>query len=221
MPNRPVPEEAITADNLIAVLGQALDADAQLPTPEDAGFAPNAIRDFLEFVQAHGGFEVPTGRTGNEPVHFGSLMGGLVIGAVAARAAAPAIRKQEREQVEKLERALEEAEDRFESCDNCERPSRKQDLKVIWCKDGEGGEAVDARICLVCRLESQLQSEREQVLEEVREGLERCVENQKLRLGSMPLQSIGRSGSAGHVAGLEEALRDLAALHPDQSKGER
>ena len=96
MPNRPVPEEsvAITADDLIAVLGQALDGEAQMPTPEDAGFAPNAIRDFLEFVEAHGGFEVPTGRTGNEPVHFGSLMGGLVIGAVAARAAAPALRKQ-------------------------------------------------------------------------------------------------------------------------------
>lgn len=75
---------SITADDLIAVLEKALDADAQLSTPESAGFATDAIRDFLAFVQAHGGFEVPTGPTGNEPVHFGSLMGGLVIGAVAA-----------------------------------------------------------------------------------------------------------------------------------------
>lgn len=74
----------ITADDLIAVLEKALDADAQLPTPESAGFATDAIRDFLTFVQSHGGFEVPTGPTGNEPVHFGSLMAGLAIGAVAA-----------------------------------------------------------------------------------------------------------------------------------------
>ena len=56
---------------------------------------------------------------------------------------------------ETLERALQEAEDRFEFCDNCERPAREGDLKVIWCKDDESGEAVDARICLVCRLEAE------------------------------------------------------------------
>lgn len=82
-----VPGGAISADDLITVLEQALDAEAQLPTPESAGFETNAIRDFLTFVQAHGGFDVPTGPTGIEPVHFGSLMGGLTIGAVAARQA--------------------------------------------------------------------------------------------------------------------------------------
>jgi hypothetical protein len=53
-----------------------------------------------------------------------------------------------------LRAALEEAEDRFESCDNCERPSREEDLKVIWGREAESGELVDARICLVCRLEA-------------------------------------------------------------------
>jgi hypothetical protein len=53
-----------------------------------------------------------------------------------------------------LRAALEEAEDRFESCDNCERPSREEDLKVIWGREAESGELVDARICLVCRLET-------------------------------------------------------------------
>ena len=102
-----VPEEAISADDLIAVLERALDAEAQLPTPEDAGFVPNAIRDFLTFVQAHGGFEVPVDQTRNEPVHYGSLMAGLVLGAVAA---APALLKQERERIEELELLLEAAQ---------------------------------------------------------------------------------------------------------------
>jgi hypothetical protein len=77
----------VNADDLIAVLEKALNAKAQLPTPESAGFAPDAIRDFLTFVDAHGGFEVPISLTENAQVHYGSLMGGLVIGAVAARQA--------------------------------------------------------------------------------------------------------------------------------------
>lgn len=51
--------------------------------------------------------------------------------------------------------------------------------------------------------------------EKLRERLERCVENQKLRLASMPFQSVGRSAAAGHVAGLQEALRVLAALREE------
>lgn len=54
-----------------------------------------------------------------------------------------------------LQKALEEAEDRFESCDNCERPSREEDLKVVWGREAESGELVDARICLICRLEAE------------------------------------------------------------------
>jgi predicted RNA-binding Zn-ribbon protein involved in translation (DUF1610 family) len=71
---------------------------------------------------------------------------------------------------EKLRKALEEAEDRFESCDNCERPSREEDLKVVWCKEAESGEQVDARICLACRLEAQ-RDQALQALAEYREGL--------------------------------------------------
>jgi hypothetical protein len=56
---------------------------------------------------------------------------------------------------EKLEKALQEAEDRFVSCDNCERPSREEDLKTIWCREPESGEQVDARICLACRLKAE------------------------------------------------------------------
>lgn len=36
---------------------------------------------------------------------------------------------------------------------NCERPAREDDLKVVWGRDGESGEQVDARICAVCRAE--------------------------------------------------------------------
>jgi hypothetical protein len=67
--------------------------------------------------------------------------------------------------VERLEGELEKAEDRFEFCDNCQRPSREEDLKTIWCRDAESGEQVDARICLVCRLEA----ERDQAVERRRE----------------------------------------------------
>lgn len=91
MTDRPDIPERITADDLIAALGRALDAEAQIPTPESAGFATNAIRDFLAFVQAHGGFEVPVSMTKNERVHYGSLMSGL----------APALRKQGAEEAEK------------------------------------------------------------------------------------------------------------------------
>jgi hypothetical protein len=46
-------------------------------------------------------------------------------------------------------------EDQYDRCDNCERLTAEDDLKVIWCKDQESGEQVDARICLVCRLEAE------------------------------------------------------------------
>jgi hypothetical protein len=82
---RPSP---ITTDHLMVVFQRALDAEAQLPDPESAGFAPDAIREFLEFVQAHGGFDVPADRRmGRERVQYGSLMAGMVLGAVAAREA--------------------------------------------------------------------------------------------------------------------------------------
>lgn len=89
--------------------------------------------------------------------------------ALALQAAAPSI-------CAPLSKALEEAEDRYESCDNCERPSREEDLKVIWCREPESGEQVDARICLVCRLEVErdqaAQQERERIEGQVRPVLE-------------------------------------------------
>jgi hypothetical protein len=66
-----------------------------------------------------------------------------------------ASRKPVEEELDLARRHAEEAEDRFESCENCERPSREEDLKVIWAREPESGEQVDARICLVCRLEAE------------------------------------------------------------------
>jgi hypothetical protein len=51
---------------------------------------------------------------------------------------------------------LQDSEDDFEFCDNCERPARDGDLETIWCRDAESGEQADARICLACRLEQRL-----------------------------------------------------------------
>jgi hypothetical protein len=79
-------------------------------------------------------------------------------------AAAPFIRQP-------LERALEEAEDRFVFCDNCERPSREEDLETIWGKDAESGELVDARICRVCRLEAERKEIAQQERQRVRGAL--------------------------------------------------
>ncbi len=45
--------------------------------------------------------------------------------------------------VERLEGKLQEAEDRFQSCDHCERPSREEDLETIWCRDAESGDQVE------------------------------------------------------------------------------
>lgn len=62
----------------------------------------------------------------------------------------------ERERREQVEQWLEEAEDRFQACDNCERPTLEDDLETIWCRDQESGEQIDARICPVCRTEAAL-----------------------------------------------------------------
>lgn len=76
--------------------------------------------------------------------------------------------------IEELEAEREEAEDRFEFCDNCERPSREEDLKVVWCREAESGEAVDARICAVCRLQAE-RDEAEQALSSLRSKVEGLI----------------------------------------------
>lgn len=66
----------------------------------------------------------------------------------------------------------EEFEDQFDSCDNCDRLVLEKDLKVIWCRDGESGEQVDARICLICRLEAEKNNQGEELSDEDREWRE-------------------------------------------------
>jgi hypothetical protein len=66
---------------------KSLSREEGLKLAEQVG---EAVMDAAEaFVQAHGSFEVPIDRTGNEPVHFSSLMAGLVLGAVAAASKDP------------------------------------------------------------------------------------------------------------------------------------
>jgi hypothetical protein len=79
-----MPATPITAAHLAAAADLAHD-EACLPTPESAGFEENAIRDFLQTYPA---FKVPNSTDGSDVVHAGSLMAGIAIGAVAARAAA-------------------------------------------------------------------------------------------------------------------------------------
>lgn len=72
---------------------------------------------------------------------------------VKAKAEVERVRRHEQETAEAAMRRVEEAEDRFESCDQCERPTLEADLKVIWAREPESGELVGARICAVCRAE--------------------------------------------------------------------
>ncbi len=70
------------------------------------------------------------------------------------------------------ERERGELEDAFEHCDNCERPTREDDLETIWCTEAESGEQVDARICAVCRAEKKLkevEAERDDIQAEAME----------------------------------------------------
>lgn len=79
--------------------------------------------------------------------------------------------KQEAEQkIEEAKRELDEFEDRFQRCDNCERLTLEDDLKTVWCN--EDGEQVDARICLTCRLKADLDQAQEADKERVREVTE-------------------------------------------------
>jgi len=109
---------------------------------------------------------------------------------------------------EKPREALEEAEDRFVSCDNFERPSREEDIKTVWCREPESGEQVDARICLVCRLEAARDQARNQERQRIREALEKAAKEFNERADRA--ERIREKGGGSECVGEKVAFNEAA-----------
>jgi hypothetical protein len=108
-------------------------------------------------------------------------------------------------------------EDQLQRCDNCERFTAEDDLKTIWCREPESGEQVDARICLVCRLEADRDKSWASIHLEVKERLEGLLVDAEMRREETrgePWKAV----AVERASVLGEVIRLVAALAPVSSE---